>query len=107
MIVTPAIILIFFTIFSVKNFAFSGGEDGDSSDVDIDWSECPAETGPVDDNGDEWCEAVNASLAARFDPVSCELPVGDSDISCSNSTCRSNSSNHAGVDPPDGPGLEG
>jgi hypothetical protein len=71
MIVTPAIILSFFIIFSLKNFAFSGGEGGAPSDielceganpsnaveeecVDSDPSECP-ETGSVDvdDDGGE------------------------------------------------------
>jgi hypothetical protein len=35
MMTTPATTLIFFIIFSLKNFAFSGGEDGDPSDIEL------------------------------------------------------------------------
>ena len=86
MTTTPATILSFFIILSLKNFAFSRGEvggpsdielceganpsdakisceasdasDADAGGVDIDSSECP-ETGSIDDNDDGWCEGVN------------------------------------------------
>jgi hypothetical protein len=74
-IVTPATILSIFIILSLKNFAFSGGEDGNPSDAEkycevsdpsdadangvvIDSSRC-TETGTVDDDDDGWCEGVN------------------------------------------------
>jgi hypothetical protein len=88
MIVTPATILNPFFILSLKNFAFSGGDDGGPSDaekycedsdpsdadangVDIDSSECAEsesecaeseseypETESVDASDDGWCEDV-------------------------------------------------
>jgi hypothetical protein len=47
--VTPATILIFFIIFSLKNFAFSGGgEDGGSSGIDANPS--------VPSDAEKYCE---------------------------------------------------
>jgi hypothetical protein len=62
-IATPAKIFIYFTIFSFKNFAFSGGisvgggggEDGDPSDIEL----CEG----ADPSDIELCEGANPSDA--------------------------------------------
>ena len=77
MIVTAPAILSFFTIFSFKNFSFSGGEDGDpseGSDIEL----CEGVNRP---DAETWCEIGDPSDVDAYD-VDFDSSASDDDRCC-------------------------